>query len=103
MSASHAVIRAKDLHKSFGDLHVLRGVSLTVDKGEVLVILGPSGGGKSTLLRCLNLLVYPDEGQVWVDDVLTTDPVFGRSGCDSRWAWCSRASTSSLTSGPSTT
>ncbi len=74
MSASHAVIRAKDLHKSFGDLHVLRGVSLTVDKGEVLVILGPSGGGKSTLLRCLNLLVYPDEGQVWVDDVLTTDP-----------------------------
>ncbi len=74
MSASQGVIRAKDLHKSFGDLRVLRGVSLTVDKGEVLVILGPSGGGKSTLLRCLNLLVYPDTGQVWVDDVLTTDP-----------------------------
>ncbi len=74
MSGSHGVIRALDIHKSFGDLHVLRGVSLTVDKGEVLVILGPSGGGKSTLLRCLNLLVYPDTGQVWVDDVLTTDP-----------------------------
>lgn len=74
MSASRGAIRAEALHKSFGDLHVLRGVSLTVDKGEVLVILGPSGGGKSTLLRCLNLLVYPDAGQVWVDGVLTTDP-----------------------------
>ncbi len=74
MSTSRAVIRAENIHKSFGDLHVLQGVSLTVDKGEVLVILGPSGSGKSTLLRCLNLLVYPDAGQVWVDGVLTTDP-----------------------------
>ncbi|MEE9173793.1 MAG: ATP-binding cassette domain-containing protein, partial [Thermoplasmata archaeon] len=74
MSTSRAIIRAENIHKSFGDLHVLQGVSLTVDKGEVLVILGPSGSGKSTLLRCLNLLVYPDAGQVWVDGVLTTDP-----------------------------
>ena len=74
MSGGRGVIRAENLHKSFGDLHVLRGVSLTVDKGEVLVILGPSGGGKSTLLRCLNLLVYPEAGKVWVDGVLTTDP-----------------------------
>lgn len=73
MSASWAVIRAENVHKSFGDLHVLRGVSLTVDKGEVLVVLGPSGSGKSTLLRCLNLLVYPEMGQIWVDGVLTTD------------------------------
>ena len=74
MSPSGPVIQARNLHKSFGDLRVLRGVSLTVEKGEVLVILGPSGGGKSTLLRCLNLLVYPDKGRVWVDGVLTTDP-----------------------------
>lgn len=68
------VIRAMDLHKSFGDLPVLKGVSLTVQKGEVLVILGPSGSGKSTLLRCLNLLIYPDAGRIWVDGVLTVDP-----------------------------
>jgi polar amino acid transport system ATP-binding protein len=73
VSPGGPIIQAKDLHKRFGDLKVLEGVSLTVDKGEVLVILGPSGGGKSTLLRCLNLLVYPDAGQVWVDGVLTTD------------------------------
>ncbi|MFQ5908608.1 MAG: amino acid ABC transporter ATP-binding protein [Thermoplasmata archaeon] len=74
MSGNRAIIRAENVHKSFGDLHVLRGVSLTVDRGEVLVILGPSGSGKSTLLRCLNLLVYPEAGQIWVDGVLTTDP-----------------------------
>ncbi|MCJ2531955.1 MAG: amino acid ABC transporter ATP-binding protein [Candidatus Thermoplasmatota archaeon] len=67
------MIRAENIHKSFGELHVLRGVSLTVDKGEVLVVLGPSGSGKSTLLRCLNLLIYPEMGKIWVDGVLTTD------------------------------
>ncbi|MEE9181313.1 MAG: amino acid ABC transporter ATP-binding protein [candidate division NC10 bacterium] len=67
------MIRAENIHKSFGDLHVLRGISLTVDRGEVLVILGPSGSGKSTLLRCLNLLIYPEAGRIWVDGVLTTD------------------------------
>lgn len=74
MNPSRPVIKAENVHKSFGDLHVLKGVSLTVDKGEVLVILGPSGSGKSTLLRCLNLLIYPDAGRVWVDGVLTNDP-----------------------------
>ncbi|MFQ6013610.1 MAG: amino acid ABC transporter ATP-binding protein [Thermoplasmata archaeon] len=68
------MIRAENVYKSFGELRVLRDVSLTVDKGEVLVVLGPSGSGKSTLLRCLNLLVYPEEGRIWVNGVLTTDP-----------------------------
>ncbi len=74
MSGAPPVIRAENIHKSFGDLHVLNGVSLTVDRGEVLVIIGPSGSGKSTLLRCLNLLVSPDSGRVWIDGVLTTRP-----------------------------
>lgn len=74
MSPGPPTIRADGLHKSFGDLHVLQGVSLTVDRGEVLVIIGPSGSGKSTLLRCLNLLIYPDAGSVWIDGVLTTHP-----------------------------
>ncbi|MFQ5837889.1 MAG: amino acid ABC transporter ATP-binding protein [Thermoplasmata archaeon] len=68
------MIRAEDVHKNYGPLQVLKGVSLTVDKGDVLVIVGPSGSGKSTLLRCMNLLVYPDSGNIWLDGVLTTHP-----------------------------
>jgi len=63
------MIEVKNVHKSFGDLHVLRGVSLNVTKGEVLVMIGPSGSGKSTLLRCINLLVQPDSGDVFIDGV----------------------------------
>jgi ABC-type polar amino acid transport system ATPase subunit len=53
-----------DIHKSFGDNHVLRGVDLSVNRQEVVVIIGPSGQGKSTLLRCVNLLEWPDSGKV---------------------------------------
>ena len=66
------IVRIQNLHKTYGDLEVLKGVSLDVDQGEVLVIIGPSGTGKSTLLRCINLLTYPDEGQIWVDGVEVT-------------------------------
>jgi len=62
------------VHKWFGPLHVLRGVSLEVQKGDVLVILGPSGSGKSTLLRCINLLVRPDKGDVFLEGVRVTAP-----------------------------
>jgi ABC-type polar amino acid transport system ATPase subunit len=61
------LIRLTDIHKSYGTNHVLRGISLEVGKSEVLVIIGPSGGGKSTLLRTINLLGPPDTGEVWVD------------------------------------
>src|SRR2546429_33679 len=61
------MIRVEDLEKHFGPLHVLRGISLEVQKGEVLVIIGPSGSGKSTLLRCINLLIEPDSGRVFLD------------------------------------
>ena len=63
------MIRVEDLEKHFGPLHVLRGISLEVQKGEVLVIIGPSGSGKSTLLRCINLLIEPDSGRVFLDGV----------------------------------
>ena len=59
------LIKTVNLHKSFGDLKVLTGVSETIRKGEVVSIIGPSGGGKSTFLRCLNLLERPEEGQIF--------------------------------------
>ncbi len=61
------MIKTVDLHKSFGDLHVLTGVNETIQKGEVVSIIGPSGGGKSTFLRCLNLLEKPEKGQIFFE------------------------------------
>ncbi|MDY6154152.1 MAG: ATP-binding cassette domain-containing protein, partial [Terrisporobacter sp.] len=58
------MIRLENLHKSFGDLHVLKGIDLNIDKGEIVAIVGPSGSGKSTVLRCMNLLEEPTEGEV---------------------------------------
>ncbi len=61
------MIKTVDLHKSFGDLHVLTGVNEVIKKGEVVSIIGPSGGGKSTFLRCLNLLEKPEKGQIFFE------------------------------------
>jgi ABC-type polar amino acid transport system ATPase subunit len=61
---AEAILDLVDIHKSFGDNHVLRGVDLSVNRQEVVVIIGPSGQGKSTLLRCVNLLEWPDSGEV---------------------------------------
>lgn len=63
------IIRIKDLHKSFGNLEVLKGVDFSVAKGEVVTIIGSSGSGKSTLLRCINLLEEVDSGSIYYHDV----------------------------------
>ena len=65
---NNTVIRIEQLEKSFGDLHVLKGINLEVHKGEVVCIIGASGSGKSTLLRCLNLLEQADSGHIWFED-----------------------------------
>ncbi len=63
------IIRIENIHKYFGEVHALRGVSLNVDPGEVVVVIGPSGSGKSTLLRCINRLEEYDEGEITVDGI----------------------------------
>ena len=68
------MITDKNLHKSFGDNEVLRGIDYKVNDGEKIVVIGPSGSGKSTFLRCLNLLEIPTSGEIWLDDTLITDP-----------------------------
>ena len=60
------MIRLEDVHKSFGDLEVLKGINLNVKEGEKLVIIGPSGSGKSTLIRCMNYLEEPTSGKVYI-------------------------------------
>lgn len=61
------LIETKDLKKNFNDLEVLKGISETIYKGEVICIIGPSGGGKSTFLRCLNMLEEPTSGEVYFE------------------------------------
>ena len=64
------VVKAEGIRKSFGRLEVLKGISLSVNQGEVFVLIGPSGSGKSTLLRCINHLEQIDAGRIWVDGEL---------------------------------
>jgi len=68
------LIKVVNLHKKFGDLHVLKGVNLKLRKSEVLVLIGPSGSGKSTFLRCLNLLEETTSGEIFIEGVEITKP-----------------------------
>ena len=65
-----AILEVKNIKKGFGSTDVLKGVSFSLEKGQVLAIIGSSGSGKTTLLRCLNFLETPDEGEIWVDGQL---------------------------------
>ena len=66
------ILEVKNIKKGFGDTDVLRGVSFSMERGQVLAIIGSSGSGKTTLLRCLNFLETPDEGEIWVNGKLLT-------------------------------
>ena len=61
------VLRVENLHKSFGPNHVLKGIDMTVEKGQAVVLIGASGSGKSTLLRCVNFMEIPSDGRVWLN------------------------------------
>lgn len=71
---TNPIIEVKDLQKSFGELEVLKGINTEVERGEVVVVIGSSGSGKSTFLRCLNLMETPTGGSIFVDGVEITDP-----------------------------
>ena len=68
------MIQINNLHKSFGELQVLKGITEHISKGEKIVIIGPSGSGKSTFLRCLNLLETPTQGEIIIEGESITDP-----------------------------
>ncbi len=78
MSAAEPVLCLRDVHKRFGQLEVLRGINLEIQKGEVVCVVGPSGSGKSTLLRCINLLEPPEEGSI----LLEGEEITGRQSAD---------------------
>jgi polar amino acid transport system ATP-binding protein len=71
---SAAAIDVQDLHKSFGDNEVLKGIDFHVNNGQVVCVIGPSGSGKSTLLRCVNLLEQPTSGRIVIEGIEITDP-----------------------------
>lgn len=70
--ADRIVLRVEDVHKAYGDNEVLRGVSCELSRGETKVVIGPSGTGKSTLLRCISQLTIPDSGHVWLGNTEIT-------------------------------
>ena len=72
--SDQSILRIRDLRKSFGQHEILKGVSFDVKPKDVIVLVGPSGTGKSTLLQCLNLLTRPTGGQIWLEDQEITAP-----------------------------
>ena len=83
------VLEMKGIHKSFGKLEVLKGINMDVKRGEVVAVIGPSGGGKSTLLRCATTLETVEKGKIVIGGDVLCDDVNGRAVyCDSG-AWFS--------------
>lgn len=75
---SQPIVSIKDVHKSFGDLEVLKGISMDVMKGEVICIIGPSGSGKSTLIRCINALNDIQSGSITVEGIEVNDSALNK-------------------------
>jgi polar amino acid transport system ATP-binding protein len=104
ITSSEPMVKAEGVHKSFGRLEVLKGVSLEVQPGEVVCMIGASGSGKSTFLRCINHLERIDSGRLWVDGRLvgyrqSGDKIYELRSAASvpRSEWSSSGSTSSDT------
>ena len=74
------LVELQNIHKWFGDLHVLKGIDISMNPKQVVVVIGPSGSGKSTLLRCINVLEMPTQGKVIFDgeDITEFEPTSTR-------------------------
>lgn len=96
---AQTLIQVKDLKKYYngGDVKALDGVTVDVYKGDVIAVIGPSGGGKSTFLRSLNLLETPTSGSIIFDGVDITGKRWISPSIGRKWAWCSSISTCSPT------
>lgn len=79
MSNSKPMVEVRDVHKSYGALEVLKGINLSVERGQIIAIIGPSGSGKSTLLRSINHLETVNSGQILLDGVQVNQSLSGRS------------------------
>ncbi len=79
MSNSKPMVEVRDVHKAYGALEVLKGINLSVERGQIMVIIGPSGSGKSTLLRSINHLETVNSGQILLDGVQVNQPLNGRA------------------------
>ena len=77
-----ALLEVKNLNKSFGELHVLKGINFSVEQGETVSVIGPSGGGKTTLLRCMNFLEIPSYGCISVNGEALFDSEENRKQSD---------------------
>lgn len=78
-AGSRPMVQVIGARKSFGSTEILKGIDLSVDKGQIVAIIGPSGSGKSTLLRSINHLEKLNKGEVWVDGILVNQPLSGRA------------------------
>ena len=79
MSNSKPMVEVRDVHKAYGALEVLKGINLSVERGQIIAIIGPSGSGKSTLLRSINHLETVNSGQILLDGVQVNQPLSGRA------------------------
>lgn len=77
----------QDLHKTFGSNQVLKGITTTIDQGEVVVVIVPSGSGKSTFLRCLNLLEVPTSGKIFLKEPILPIQRMICIRCVKKWVW----------------
>ena len=95
---AEAAVQMIDVHKWYGEFHVLRDINLNVRRGERIVICGPSGSGKSTMIRCINRLEEHQKGRIIVDGIGAAPTTSSASTrCAAKSAWCSSTSISSRT------
>jgi polar amino acid transport system ATP-binding protein len=79
MIEKQPMVEVRDVHKAYGQLEVLKGINLSVQRGEIIAIIGPSGSGKSTLLRSINHLETVSSGEIFLDGIQVNQPIVGRA------------------------